>query len=175
MEGLSLAALVFTVYFSALIAFCYAKRKNMDTAKTFYINLLVLYGILLFILSLFPISIESKRGMEFVPLKRLFETDNLNSLLLLYSFNFALTIPLGFLSNMQSKLKGEPAFLKTLLTVLLISFTAEFLQLILPIGRMCGIDDVLTNTLGGLLGFTLFELFYGGKKMQRFLRNILYR
>ena len=175
MDGLSISALIFTVYFSALSAYGISKRKNMDTGRVFYINLIVLYGILLFVLSVFPLPFEDEKGLELVPLRRLLIAENKAPALLSYLTNFLLYVPLGFFYHMQGRLKGDRVFVRMLLSAMLAAVTAEFLQLMLPLGRFCGTDDMIAATLGALLGYAAFALVSRTPSMRKFMRNILYR
>ncbi len=61
--------------------------------------------------------------------------------------NIVLFIPLGFLLRIR-----PIGWLPTIALVPAISLAIEALQAVLPLGRTTNIDDVLLNTLGGLLG-----------------------
>ena len=61
--------------------------------------------------------------------------------------NVVLFIPLGFLLRIR-----PIGWLPTIALVAAISLTIETLQAVLPLGRTANIDDVLLNTLGGVLG-----------------------
>ncbi|TCP53926.1 glycopeptide antibiotics resistance protein [Tumebacillus sp. BK434] len=68
-------------------------------------------------------------------------------------FNVVFFIPLGLLLNVNFKKIG---FLPKFYFVLLFSITAELIQYIFAIGAT-DITDVLTNTVGGLLGLTFYS------------------
>lgn len=61
--------------------------------------------------------------------------------------NIVLFIPLGFLLRIR-----PIGWLPTIALVAAISLAIESLQAVLPLGRTTNIDDVLLNTLGGILG-----------------------
>lgn len=70
--------------------------------------------------------------------------------------NILLFVPLGFLIPMLF-----PSFhkmWKLLLCSFSLSLCIESLQWLLPLGRAFDVDDLLLNTLGGLLGFSCYNL-----------------
>lgn len=73
--------------------------------------------------------------------------------------NIIMTIPFGVL---YSSLKRENNIIKTIIATFLLSFTIELIQLIMTIFllhyRSCDITDLITNTIGGLIGFVLYKL-----------------
>ncbi len=177
MEALTFSALVFSVYASALGAIAYCKRDSLDIGRIVYVNIIVMYCAVLFVMSLFPYAPEELGGLYFAPVAEWLRADKaaFGGLLLRGLTGFLLYLPLGFLSDMHSKLKGEPALLKTVLLALTVSVTAEFLQLVLPYGRTCSIDDVLINLIGAMAGYGIFQLALRGRAMPAVMKNILYR
>lgn len=69
--------------------------------------------------------------------------------------NVLLTVPFGFLLPCVSR---RFRFCKTVVTVFLCSVGVEFLQPLLSARRISDITDVITNTLGGVIGALLFLL-----------------
>ena len=69
--------------------------------------------------------------------------------------NILLFIPLGFLIAYKLNLKH---FYSIILLSLYFSVCIESIQLI--IGRVFDIDDILLNTIGGIIGYCLFKLFF---------------
>jgi len=67
--------------------------------------------------------------------------------------NIVLFIPLGFLLRIR-----PIGWLPTIALVAAISLAIESLQAVLPLGRTTNIDDVLLNTLGGILGAGIASL-----------------
>ncbi|WP_251553169.1 glycopeptide resistance protein VanZ-A [Neobacillus muris] len=68
--------------------------------------------------------------------------------------NVIIFIPFGLLLNVNFKKIG---FLAKLAYTLVLSLTFEFIQFIFAIGA-ADITDVMTNTVGGLLGLKLYDL-----------------
>jgi glycopeptide antibiotics resistance protein len=61
--------------------------------------------------------------------------------------NIVLFVPLGFLLRVRPL-----GWLATVAVVVATSLTIETAQAVLPLGRTANVDDVLLNTLGGVLG-----------------------
>ena len=66
--------------------------------------------------------------------------------------NVLMFVPFGFLLSVVFKTCQSP--IKTLITVASFSFSIEFVQYF--IGRSADIDDLILNTLGGMLGFGMY-------------------
>lgn len=73
--------------------------------------------------------------------------------------NIIMTIPFGVL---YPSLKRNRNIIKTVGATFLLSFTIEIMQLIMTVFllhyRSCDITDLITNTIGGLIGFILYKL-----------------
>lgn len=73
--------------------------------------------------------------------------------------NILMTIPFGFLVTW---IKKEMTWMKVIWTTALLSLTIEGIQLMMTIfllhHRSCDITDILTNTIGGVLGYLLFKV-----------------
>lgn len=78
--------------------------------------------------------------------------------LLADALNVVLTIPIGLLARLA--LPRWPWWV-TVVGVLLISAAVETAQWQLPLGREGTITDVITNTLGGLIGALLGQWYVG--------------
>lgn len=69
--------------------------------------------------------------------------------------NMLMFVPLGFIFPVVfKKVRG---FWRTTICMMLFSFLIEFVQYF--IGRSADIDDLILNTVGGMLGFLVFCLF----------------
>ena len=68
--------------------------------------------------------------------------------------NIILFIPLGFF--LPAVFKSNRKAYKTILIIFAITFGIEFFQYF--IGRSSDIDDIITNLLGGIIGFIVFKL-----------------
>lgn len=66
--------------------------------------------------------------------------------------NVIIFLPLGFLMPMASKYRS---FLATTVNCLLLSLAVELFQLISRVGSF-DVDDLLLNTIGGILGYISF-------------------
>lgn len=73
--------------------------------------------------------------------------------------NIIMTIPFGFLCCI---LKKNSSIIGVILKTFLLSFSIEFLQLIMTIfllhHRNCDVTDLITNVIGGIIGFILYKL-----------------
>lgn len=73
--------------------------------------------------------------------------------------NIIMTMPFGVL---YPSLKRESNIIKTVTATFLLSLTIEIIQLIMTVFllhyRSCDVTDLITNTIGGLLGFILYKL-----------------
>ncbi len=73
--------------------------------------------------------------------------------------NIIMTIPFGFLCCV---LKKNSTFIGVVLKTFCLSFTIEFFQLIMTIfllhHRSCDVTDLITNVIGGIIGFILYKL-----------------
>lgn len=68
--------------------------------------------------------------------------------------NIGIFIPFGFFMPMASKYRS---FLATTMNSLLLSLFVEFIQLFTKAGSF-DVDDLLLNTLGGILGYIIFAV-----------------
>lgn len=98
---------------------------------------------------------------NFIPFKEILRYDFLSPLFLKNIIgNIILFIPLGFLIAYKLNLKH---FYSVILLSLYFSVCIESLQLV--IGRVFDIDDILLNTIGGICGFLIFQIFF--KKLKK--------
>ena len=68
--------------------------------------------------------------------------------------NILIFVPYGFFISMASKSRG---FFKTLFYSMGLSLIVEIIQLITRVGSF-DVDDILLNTIGGVLGFIIFAV-----------------
>lgn len=88
-------------------------------------------------------------------------------------YNFIMLMPLGIYLSLLYNLKSTK---RAVIIVFLTSFTIETSQLIggyigIILGRTFNIDDLMLNTLGGIIGFILFGFFRGIFKSTRNKEN----
>lgn len=69
--------------------------------------------------------------------------------------NILMFLPLGFIFPLAFKKVRN--FWKTTIGIMAFSFLIEFVQYF--IGRSADIDDLILNTLGGILGYSIFSVF----------------
>ncbi len=73
--------------------------------------------------------------------------------------NIIMTIPFGFL---YSSLKKNTSIINVTISTFLLSFVIEMLQLIMTVFllhyRRCDITDLITNAVGGIIGFLIYKL-----------------
>ena len=70
-----------------------------------------------------------------------------------------MTLPFGFL---YSSLKKNIGMIKVIISTFLLSFIIEIMQLIMTVFllhyRSCDVTDLITNIIGGIIGFILYKL-----------------
>ena len=121
----------------------------------FYKELLS-FTFLIYVLCLFYVVTFQDVGWSssnFIPFKEMFRY-NIGSRLFIKNVlgNIIMFIPYGFFVSYYLDLK-KPKLV--LILILLLSITIETTQLI--IGRVFDIDDIILNTLGGLVGFGFYH------------------
>lgn len=78
--------------------------------------------------------------------------------------NIAAFVPFGFLLPMICR-RGKKLFCCTMMTALF-SLSVEVVQLLSRVGAF-DVDDILLNTIGGLLGFIGYEILFGFRERRR--------
>ena len=145
-----------------------SKANNVTNTLTtilFIIYLIALCWILLFKLGV-RFSYMGKRSINFVPFS---EPQILNSENIL---NVVIFVPLGIYGGIlfERWISG-----KKLLFFFLFSSIIEGLQYVLRIGAF-DVTDIITNTLGGIIGLIIFKLIYkafdSSVKTQKFINVI---
>lgn len=71
--------------------------------------------------------------------------------------NVIMTIPFGFLFPLVKK--SNPKLFKTVFYTFLLSFSIEILQPLIDGGRSSDITDLITNVLGGIIGYIMYIIF----------------
>lgn len=159
------------------------KKKKQDIKINVYeeilTNIFVLYFLILIGITIFPIYIGEP--MEYLKSLSFIERCNINILPFTDYFrgglylrtvvrillgNFLLLVPfIMFLCAKKEKMRNLKS---CTITALLISVTIEFTQLITNLLLISGlrtvnIEDLILNTLGGVLAYYIFKLTYRGK------------
>ena len=70
--------------------------------------------------------------------------------------NIVMTIPFGFL--LPCVKRGDSTVFKTLLYTLVLSICIEMLQPLINGARSSDITDVITNTIGGIIGYAVYAV-----------------
>lgn len=155
---------VFIILFFAVILITVSiNRKSgykLDNAKKI-INYVTYVGLVMTLVGIFLLTMMPRDNPEkvtsFIPFLSIIETLQyattraiINSLLM----NILLFVPLGFFLYLLIR----RSFL-TVFSAFLISVFIEFLQYVLPIGRISNVDDVILNTAGGIAGMLVGSIF----------------
>lgn len=123
-------------------------------------TLMYLYLALVLFVTLMPVicSLPHLFDHPYVPMRMEFFSDykaGYSTAVRELILNVIMTMPFGFLLNCQK----ERRLLSTALWTLLLSLGIELLQPLLSGARTSDITDLLTNTVGGILGYLLYRLF----------------
>jgi Glycopeptide antibiotics resistance protein len=130
-----------------------SERRNTLTLVLLIIYLLVLTWVILFKLQFSIPYMKEGRVINIIPLLGSFD----NSGVIRFSeirVNILVFILLGIYICM---LKAPRSFVKKLLAIIGLTFVFEIIQFIFAIGR-ADITDVLSNTLGGIIGIGIYAL-----------------
>lgn len=133
------------------------REKGMDVLfinTTMYIYLsFVLYFTLMPVVTSLPfIFNHSYQQMNLVPFVDVINGrgDFVRQVVL----NVIMTIPFGFLFPLIKN--GKPGLLKTALYTFILSLSIELLQPLINGFRSADITDIITNTLGGIIGYVMY-------------------
>lgn len=101
-----------------------------------------------------------QRGINIAPLKTvmLYLTspyNNTNNTIMNIAGNIVAFMPMGFLLPISTRFKN---FTKVIIIVLIATICIETLQYIIGAG-VADIDDVILNTLGGVMGYIIYKIF----------------
>lgn len=130
-------------------------KRNTLTIALFSIYALVLIGVVLFKLPFFTGKIDNVRVINLIPFKGSFTDDGVIRLSEIID-NILVFIPLGIYICM---LKSNWPFVKKILPVIGCTLAFEIIQFIFAIGR-ADITDILSNTLGGIIGIGIYTLLF---------------
>ena len=129
------------------------KHKEKNILLTNTIILLIIYLIALLWIILFKLSFNLEslphiRNINLIPFSQSFGINEIMN-------NVIIFIPFGILISM---LKTEWSFFKKIIPIFSTSLILEILQYLLYIGAS-DITDIITNTLGGIIGIGLVYIF----------------
>ena len=157
--------IIITVIISSLrITYLITKHKKFLLHKEIIYLLAVIYLLCLFHVVTFQ---DINYGTSnFIPFKEIFRYDiGSHKFFRNVMGNIMLFIPFGFLSSYL--LKNRKLGVVTILTIIA-SLTIEVVQYY--IGRVFDIDDIMLNTVGGMIGFYIYILFL---KVREFYKPLL--
>jgi glycopeptide antibiotics resistance protein len=129
------------------------KKRNTLTLVLFAIYLLVLTWLILFKLQFSIPEMTEGRIINLIPLLGSFNDNGVIRFSEIRD-NILAFIPLGIYICM---LKAPWSFVKKVLTIIGLTFVFEMIQFIFAIGR-ADITDVISNTLGGIIGIGIYAL-----------------
>lgn len=134
------------------------KRKGKSITRQFgYLGLFCSIFLIIFATILFvPITLHPEQYiLNFIPFNWLFEEEDvLNHFIVEVVPNIMMFIPLGIFIPIVNK--NKRTVFKTAMLVLMMTFSVEFVQYF--IGRSSDINDIITNLLGGVIGYGVFVL-----------------
>ena len=138
-----------------------------DVLKKLFLNIMFygvmsLYALILFFLLFKKKSVGSFRTINLIPFRTIIDyLFNEDVIVRSFAFsnimgNIAIFIPLGIYIPL---LINKKSIFTNSAIVALISLCVEIVQYILAIGT-ADVDDIILNTIGGLLGILIFKLVY---------------
>ena len=138
-----------------------------DALKKLFLNIMFygvmfLYALILFFLLFKKKSVGSFRTINLIPFRTIIDyLFNEDVIVRSFAFsnimgNIAIFIPLGIYIPL---LINKKSIFTNSAIVALISLCVEIVQYILAIGT-ADVDDIILNTIGGLLGILIFKLVY---------------
>ncbi len=162
--------MIFDIVVLVFIYLCiyFKSLKRKEKTQILKISILYLYLSLVLFVTILPIDFtldfkwqHSSINMTYIHL------EPFNDLIMGYKnalkqiiLNIIMTIPFGFLCCI---LKKNSTILGVIIKTFLLSFSIEFIQLIMTVfllhHRSCDITDLITNLIGGIVGFILYKLF----------------
>ena len=137
---------------SLRIAYLIKNHQKFCFYKEIFVLLFILYVMCLF--EIVTLQDQNYGLSNYIPFKEIFRYEVGSSLFVKNIIgNVLLFLPYGYFASeyIKSKKLAAPCFL-----TFIVSFTIEVVQY--NIGRTFDIDDVILNTLGGLLGYLLYRL-----------------
>lgn len=175
MVGYAAALGVAVFYGSILFGVWYCKRNDVGVARTVYINLILMYALILLSYAVFDDALVPEKQIDLVPFYRFFTLSGGESwrMPLRIFIQFVLFMPFGFFGNMQCRLKGVGVG-RVFAAALCAAIFLEFLQFVIPLRHMVTLDDIIFGTLGSALGSLIFEWRLSSGRMQKLLKDVLY-
>ncbi len=161
---------IFTVIIiSVRIAYLICNKQKVIFYKEITMLCFIIYILLLY----YIVTVQDNNygTNNFVPFKEIFRYD-FNSKLFIRNVvgNVLLFIPFGIFTSYYLNNKSV---VPSIILSFLVSCSIEFAQSI--IGRTADVDDVILNTIGGVLGYLIYKLFKNvSLKLPEFLKSNLF-
>ena len=160
-----------TIVIIMRFAYLFSNKKEFVFYKEIFLLLFLGYSLLLFeLVTEKDVNIPS--GTNFIPFTEIFRYEFGSKLFLQQVIgNIILFIPFGYFATYYIKVKKP---LNILIVVLLSSGVIETVQYF--IGRSFDIDDIILNTIGGLIGFLIYRVLDAVRKVlpSFFQRELFY-
>ena len=176
------AAILFTVIWIIFRVRYYIKNKPINKLREVFINLFFIYFLILVNLTIFKygyltLDFDIRFYINYIPFVetvKMFTNEFSDIHIALYNVvgNILLFIPLGFFIPLFFNKKNKLS--KVILYGFTASLTIEVLQIFTPFNTT-DIDDIILNTLGSILGFIIFNIFYRILKnttVEEFIKNL---
>lgn len=146
---------LFTIYKKWL----YPKTKTYNFNKKMVFNLFCIYIALVISITLMPIVVSLPNIIfePYLPMYMVLFGDILSAhfgAVQQLILNILLTIPLGIFLPYLYKTN----FIKTTSYTFMLSLTIELVQPLLHLYRSSDINDIVTNTLGGIIGYLCYQM-----------------
>lgn len=158
-EAYARLAIIFIVIISILYLpiFFILKKKGKSFARQLsYVGIVCSFFLIIFATILFvPINFHPEKYiLNLNPLSWTQNAYSMQQFIVEKIPNIILFIPLGFF--IPAVFENKRKFLKTILICFIMTFSVEFIQFF--IGRSSDIVDIITNLLGGMLGYGIFKI-----------------
>jgi len=128
--------------------------RQCSYVALFWSSFLILFATIFFT---WPITFSPEHHfLNLVPFQWLQEVNVRREFVEFVVPNIMMFVPFGFF--MPTAFQGMRKFYKTACAAFLFSFCVEFVQYF--IGRSSNIDDLITNSLGGIIGYGIFRMFH---------------
>ena len=154
------------IIISMRITYIIKNRKELVLYRELFSFFFIIYVLCLFYVVTF--QDVGWGSSNYIPFKEMFRY-NVGSRLFIKNVigNIILFLPYGFFASYYLDLKNKKSIL---LLSILVSVSIETTQQI--IGRVFDIDDIILNTLGGLIGFYIYRsLDFTNNHMPKILKN----
>lgn len=148
--------IVITILYLPILFLLKKKGKNIIRQLS-YLGLISSIFLIIFATILFvPINLHPEQYiLNLKPFAWLDTIENSKQFIEEKVPNIMMFIPLGIFIPIVFKNKRK--LYKTTLIVFMFTFSVEFVQYF--IGRSADIDDIITNLLGGIIGYGIFKIF----------------